>query len=94
MLDPDVVLRADAAAMRLGGAPEVRGAQAVAEAFKGRAQAARSALVDGPSAPSWRRAAGCCWCSASRSRDGRIVEIEATADPERLGQLDLAVLGD
>ncbi|WGS00082.1 sigma-70 family RNA polymerase sigma factor [Bradyrhizobium sp. ISRA443] len=47
VLDPDVVVRADQAAQRLGSLPEIRGAVAVAEAFKGRAQAARPALVDG-----------------------------------------------
>src|SRR5690242_8394103 len=47
MLDPDVVVRADAAAQRLGSPPEIRGAQAVAQAFKGRARAAKPALVDG-----------------------------------------------
>ncbi|WGS20280.1 MULTISPECIES: sigma-70 family RNA polymerase sigma factor [unclassified Bradyrhizobium] len=47
VLDPDVVVRADQAAQRLGSLPEIRGAAAVAQAFKGRAQAARPALVDG-----------------------------------------------
>lgn len=46
-LDPDVVLHADAATVALGSAPELRGAQAVAEAFKGRARAAQPGLVDG-----------------------------------------------
>jgi RNA polymerase sigma-70 factor (ECF subfamily) len=47
VLDPEVVLRADAAAQRLGSLAEIRGAPAVAKAFKGRAQAAKPALVDG-----------------------------------------------
>ena len=47
MLAPDVVVRADQAAQRLGSLPVIRGATAVAESFKGRAQAARPALVDG-----------------------------------------------
>ena len=47
VLDPDVVLRADDAAQRLGSLAEIRGAAAVAETFKGRAQAAKPALVDG-----------------------------------------------
>jgi hypothetical protein len=55
VLDPDVVLLADSAAVRMGAAkavvkllPEVRGSRAVAETFKGRAQGARPALVNGP----------------------------------------------
>jgi len=47
VLDPDVVFRADQAAVRLGSLAEIRGATAVAETFKGRAQTARVALADG-----------------------------------------------
>ena len=47
VLDPDVVLRADLAAVSLGGMAELRGAEAVAANFKGKAQAARAALLDG-----------------------------------------------
>ena len=47
LLDPDVVLEADAAAVRMGSPTEVRGALAVAGTFSGRALAARPALIDG-----------------------------------------------
>jgi RNA polymerase sigma-70 factor (ECF subfamily) len=104
VLDPDVVLRADAAAVevnaarRAGGAPnlspEVRGADTVANIFKGRAAGAQAALVDG--------AAGAVWAPGGQPRAAvgftiardRIVEIELLADPERLRQLDLAMLDD
>jgi RNA polymerase sigma factor (sigma-70 family) len=92
MLDPDAAFQADAAAVRLGGAPELRGAPAVARSFVGRAQAARSALVDG--------AVGVVVAPRGRLLlvlrvtfgNGRIVGIDAVADPERLRDLDLAVL--
>jgi RNA polymerase sigma factor (sigma-70 family) len=92
VLDPDVVLRADGAAVRMGATKEVRGAADVAETFSGRARAARPALVDG--------APGLVWASGGRPRvvfdftiaDGKIVEIEMVADPERIGQLDLSIL--
>jgi RNA polymerase sigma factor (sigma-70 family) len=77
LLDPDVVVRADAAAVRLGNAAELRGADAVAQKFKGRAQRARAALVDG---------------RVGVVVDGRIVKIEAVADPARLAAFDLAIL--
>jgi len=94
VLDPDVVLRADRAAVLAGAAAEVRGAAAVAETFSGRARHARPALVDG--------AAGAVWAPGGRPhivfgftiRGGKIVEIDILADPERLRQLDLAVLDD
>jgi RNA polymerase sigma-70 factor (ECF subfamily) len=92
VLDPDVVFRSDDAAVRLGGASEVRGAANVARSFIGRAQAARPAIVDG--------ALGVVVAPNGRLmlvldiviRQGRIVELSAIADPERLRRLDLAVL--
>jgi RNA polymerase sigma-70 factor (ECF subfamily) len=92
VLDPDVVFRADPIAVRMGGLPEIRGAAAVAETFKGRAQAAKPALIDG--------AVGIAVIFGGRLRialnltitDDRIVGIEAVADPERLRQFDLTVL--
>jgi RNA polymerase sigma-70 factor (ECF subfamily) len=92
MLDPDVVLRADGAAVRMGSSEEVLGAQAVAETFSGRAKVARAALVDG--------AAGAVWAQGGKARvvfaftfaRGTIVEINLMADPERLSELDLEML--
>jgi RNA polymerase sigma factor (sigma-70 family) len=94
VLDPDVVLRADGAAVRLGATGEVRRAAAVAETFLGRARAARPALVDG--------VPGLVWAAGGRPRvvfnftirDGTIVEIEMVADPERISQLDPSILND
>ncbi len=92
VLDPDVVLRADAAAVQMGAAADVHGAKAVADTFKGRAQAAQPALVNG--------AAGLVWLAGGEprvvfeftTRGEKIVEIDLLADPERLRQLDLLVL--
>src|SRR3989454_2207176 len=92
VLDPDVVLRADRAAVQTGAQEEVRGAEAVARTFAGRARAARPALVNG--------AAGVVWAQGGRPSvvfefkitRGKIVGIELVADPERLRQLDLVVL--
>ena len=94
LLDPDVVLRADRAAVQAGASREVRGASAVAETFSGRARFAQPALVDG--------AVGAVWAPGGRPRvvfgftitRGKIVAIDLVADPERLRQLDLAVLDD
>jgi RNA polymerase sigma factor (sigma-70 family) len=94
LLHPDVVLRADQAAVRAGADREVRGAAAVAGTFSGRARAARPALVDG--------APGAVWAPGGRPRvvfgftvaDGRIVAIDLLADPEHLDALELTPLGD
>ncbi|TMC33996.1 MAG: sigma-70 family RNA polymerase sigma factor [Chloroflexi bacterium] len=90
LLDPDVVLRADDAAVLIGAGREVRGAQEVARTFAGRARVAQPALVDG--------APGLVWSSGGRPRvafaftitDGRITAIDLIADPQRLEKMDLA----
>ncbi len=92
VLDPDVVLRADQAAVRLGSLAEIRGATAVAETFKGRAQAAKVALIDGE--------LGLAVIFGGRLRvvlrfafkDDRIAEVDAIAEAERMGAFDVEVL--
>jgi RNA polymerase sigma-70 factor (ECF subfamily) len=93
-LDPDAVVRADAVTVAMGGGQaEVRGSRAVAEAFVGRARAARSALVNG--------APGAVWSVGGRPKvvfdftiaDGRIVAIDLIADPDTIGGLQLVMGG-
>jgi RNA polymerase sigma-70 factor (ECF subfamily) len=92
VLDPDVVLRADAVAVRMGGHAEVRGATTVAQHFKGRAQSAQVGLIDGTVgiivAPQGRL----LLVLRPTISDGRIVAIDVVADPEHLGRLDIAAL--
>ncbi len=92
MLDPDVVVRADAAAVRLGGSRELRGANTVASAFMGRAQAASSALVDGAVGAVVAPRGRLLLVLGITIANGKIVEIDAVADPDRLSQFDLSVL--
>lgn len=92
LLDPEVVLRADPAAVAAGATAEVRGAKAVAETFSGRARVAQPALLNG--------AVGAVWMAGEQPRvvfgftilAGKVVEIELVADPERLRHLDLVIL--
>jgi hypothetical protein len=94
VLDPDVVVRADATGVKLGGSAELRGREAVAQTFNGRAQGAKPALVDG--------AFGLVWAPGGKVRvafdftiaNGRVAAIDLIADPDRLRQLDLVILGD
>jgi RNA polymerase sigma factor (sigma-70 family) len=97
VLDPDVVLRADLGAVRAGASRVVRGARTVAEgalSFARMAPFARLALVNGAAGlvvlPEGRPFA----VMAFAVRDGKIVELDILADPERLRQLDLAALND
>jgi len=96
VLDPDVVLRADATAVEASGranvpgiASEVHGRDSVANIFRGRARAARIASVDDD--------VGLVFAPGGQPRvvldfvleNDRIVEISMIAEPERLAALDL-----
>jgi RNA polymerase sigma-70 factor (ECF subfamily) len=89
ILDPEVVFRADAAAMKLGAAAEVRGAEAVAAFFKGRAQAATSVLIDGSVGIRVAPAGQLLLVLRPTIVDGRIVDLEAVADRATLDGLAL-----
>jgi RNA polymerase sigma factor (sigma-70 family) len=92
LLDPDVVLRADATAVGFSAKAVVRGAHAVAETFKGRAQAARLALVDGIAGAVWAPGGTPKVVFSFTVADGRIREIELLADREFLASADLEML--
>jgi RNA polymerase sigma-70 factor (ECF subfamily) len=97
VLDPDVVVRADQDAVPVGAPREAHGASAVAEqalSFSRRAPYAQVSLVNGAVgivvAPRGRLSI----VMAFTVKRGKIVEIDVVADPERLHQLDLAILDD
>ena len=92
VLDPDVVFRADQAAQRLGSLAEIRGATAVAETFKGRAQAAKPALVDGALALAVIFGGQLRIVLRLTLSGERIAAVEAVADAERIGAFDVEVL--
>jgi RNA polymerase sigma factor (sigma-70 family) len=92
VLDPDVVFRADDAAVRLGSLAEIRGAAAVAETFKGRAQAARPALVDGAPALAVIMGGRLRIVLRLTISNDRIAAVEAVANAERISQFDVSVL--
>jgi len=92
MLDQDVVFRADEFAVQKGAQREVRGAPTVAKFFSGRAQAARSALIDGTVGVVVAPRGRLLVVLGVTIRDGKIAAIEAVADPARLAELDLAVV--
>lgn len=94
-LDPNVVVRGDAAAMAQPGgsrAMRAKGAEEVAAWGLRGVRGGRVALVDG--------VANFVWAPQGKLRgvadftivDGKIVEIYLIADPERIRQLDIVVL--
>jgi RNA polymerase sigma-70 factor (ECF subfamily) len=89
LLDPDVVLHADAAAVQLGAAPETRGAEPVAEWCR-YARGAKAGLLGGVPVAVWLPGGTPRVIYRFAVRDERIVAIDLIADPERIGQLELA----
>jgi RNA polymerase sigma-70 factor (ECF subfamily) len=90
LLDPNIVLTGDAAAVRMGGPRRMSGSAAVAKAFQGRAQTARPVLVDGVMGAVVAPQGRLLLVLSMTVKDGRISQIEAIADPARLVQLELA----
>ncbi len=94
VLDPDVVLRAEAAVPDLGGLQRLSGDRAIAQAFLGKARATRAALLDG--------APGAVFLSGGRLRGalefvvagGRITAVDVIFDPLVLEALDVVLLED
>jgi RNA polymerase sigma-70 factor (ECF subfamily) len=93
LLDPEVVTRADRDAIALGAAAEVRGAAAVAEQFIRRSRAAQPVLVNGAAAIMWPPGGPPRFVVGFTVAGGKIVEIELIANPVRLSQMDVAMLG-
>lgn len=97
VLAPDVVVRADAAATPTGTPRQARGAQAVARqalSFAARAQFARPALVDGAVGVVVAALGHLSTVMIFKVSGRWIVAVDVLADPDRLRQLDLAVLDD
>ena len=94
LLDPDVVLSADADAVRVGATDLVRGSRAVAETFSGRARTAQLALINGQP--------GAVWAAGGKPRvvfsftvdDDKITGIELIANSTTLDELDLILLDE
>jgi RNA polymerase sigma factor (sigma-70 family) len=92
LLDPDVVLRADAGALPPGASREMRGAQAVAEGartFARLARLAQPALVNGTAGFVVAQHGRPVSVAGFTVTGGKIVEIDILADPERLVGLSL-----
>jgi RNA polymerase sigma factor (sigma-70 family) len=96
VLDPDVVLRADAGALS-ASSRVIRGAANVASqalSFSGHGLLSQPALINGvPGAVTTRDGLPIA-VGALTVRGGKIVGIDILADPDRLRLLDLTVLGD
>jgi RNA polymerase sigma factor (sigma-70 family) len=92
VLDPDVVLRPDADALRMGSSAETRGADAVAQLMRGGAQVARLALVGGVPGLAWAPDGRIRGAIAFDIVDDRIVEIDLIGNEGHLEQLDVVLL--
>jgi RNA polymerase sigma factor (sigma-70 family) len=97
VLDPDVVLRPDAEALRMGVrtgwiTSDLHGAEAVATRFAGQAQAAQVALIDGVAGAVWAHGGRPIVVFGFTVRNGKVVEIELAADSERLSRLKIEIL--
>jgi len=97
VLDPDVVLRADRGAVPVGARVELRGPAAVSSqalTYSRLGLLHQPALINGAAGVVVLRDGQPFSVMGFTIRGGRITEIDILADPERLRQLDLTVLGE
>jgi RNA polymerase sigma-70 factor (ECF subfamily) len=94
VLDPDIVLRADSLAVRMGTPEEVRGARSVAAIFSGRALTAQPALIDGGVGVAWSVDGHLRVAWDFIIRDGKVIHIDMLAAPDTLRDLEFTTLGD
>lgn len=92
LMDPDVVLRADAVAVAMGADAEVRGSAAVARTFAGRAKAAQPALLDGSEGLVWVQRGAVKVAFLLTISNGRIAAIDLVANSTRLQALEVEIL--
>ena len=95
VLDPDVVLRSDGGVVRPAASVLVHGAEEVASralTFARLSPFVRRALVNGAAGVVVAPGGNPFSVMGFTVAHGKIVEIDAIADPERLRRLDLAVL--
>ena len=92
VLDPEVVFHADADAVRLGSLAEIHGAQAVATNFKGKATAAKLALIDGQLGLAVILGGQLKVVVLIEVEGERIVAIDSIADPALLAAVEVAYL--
>jgi RNA polymerase sigma factor (sigma-70 family) len=82
LLDPDASIRADDAALAMGGeARSITGGRAVAEFMAGRAKAALPATLDGAAAACWQHQGELKVVFGFTVQDGKVLQLELMADP-------------
>jgi RNA polymerase sigma-70 factor (ECF subfamily) len=92
LLDPNAVMRADAAAIQMGGPPEFVGATAIAERVSGGARVLRMALLDGEPGAVWMTGKEIRVAFAFSIAGGVIVGIDLISDPGRLAAMSVELL--
>lgn len=92
LLHPDMVLRSDAVAARMGAPRQVSGAARIAAGLRGRAQGARPALIDGVAGAAWMQHGKLRSIFAFTFAGDKIAAIDVIADPASLEQLDVEFL--
>ena len=88
VLDPDVVMRADSAAVALGASAERRGRLEVGR-FSRVARGALPALLDGAAAAVWMPDGQLSVAFRFAVANGKVTSIDLIGDPDRLAELDL-----
>jgi RNA polymerase sigma-70 factor (ECF subfamily) len=92
LLAPDVVVSGDAAAIAIGADAELRGRRQVAEAYSGRARAARLVLLDGLAGAAWSLHGEVKVAFVFTTAGDLVTGIHLVADPRRLEEISVGAV--
>jgi RNA polymerase sigma-70 factor (ECF subfamily) len=93
LLDPEIEMRADEVAVRMGGPAHVAGADAVARFMCGRARAVRRAWIDGSAGAVWQHLGVVKVAFLFHIHGEAVTGIEQVADPDRIAGMQIEPLG-
>ncbi len=102
ILHPDIVLRVDETAVKVSEAnksrgapnfrPEIKGAKNVFETFKGKAEEAQLALIDGLAGATWAPGGRPVVAFCFSFTGGKITAIDIVMDPKKLREIDIEIV--
>jgi RNA polymerase sigma-70 factor (ECF subfamily) len=93
LLAPDAIMQSDATGVALGSEPVYAGAAAVAARFEG-VRGAQPVTIDGSAAAAWVHHREVKVAFLFTVVDGLITGVDLVADPEVLGRMEVATVGN
>jgi RNA polymerase sigma-70 factor (ECF subfamily) len=97
VLDPDVELRCDETALRMGSKngwirEDLHGAEAIANQFNGQARGVQRAIIDGLPGAAWVIGGTVRVAFGMSVDEGKVCQVELIADPDQLSRMTIEII--